>query len=323
MARAAIACALLVAAPTACVLHGQPPHAAAGLSITETAASIVIEKGEAHVLTYHKAEVPPPAGASPRYRRSGFIHPLTAPNGDAVTGIHAVDHLHHLGLWHAWVKTTHKGRDVDFWNLMRASATVRYADTVAIRRSRDGVGFTVTQHHVILPDEVVLEEQFSIDVRVHPDGHHLVDYVTVQQNISDAALLLPAYRYGGCIAYRGPLHWNERNSTYLTSEGRGRADGHATRARWCAMSGTTAHGVAALTILGHPDNHDAPQRQRIWPATRQNQGAIFFCFVPTQATGWALEPGVPSTMRYRLVVSDGTPDPDRVERWFEAYVRRP
>ena len=87
------------------------------------------------------------------------------------------------------------------------------------------------------------------------------------------------------------------------------------------MFGETEHGTAALTILGHPKNHDAPQRQRIWPAATEH-GAIFFNFVPIQETGWALEPGQPCTMRYRLVVSAGAPDKDQVEGWFQTYVRQ-
>jgi hypothetical protein len=302
-------------------LPGCESYPAPALSIVESDDAIVIRSGGAHVLTYHKAEVPPPAGSSPLYRRSGFIHPLTAPNGGVVTGIRPEDHQHHLGLWHAWVKTTHEGRDVDFWNLLKGEGTVRYARTEAIRRSPSGVGFTVIQQHVILPDEVVLDERFSIDVHVDPDGGYVVDHVTEQENVSDSPLTLPAYRYGGCIALRGPECWNEHNSDYLTSEGRSRIDGHATRARWCAMYGETDQGVATVTILGHPDNHDAPQRQRIWPATPQNRGAIFFNFVPTQETDWALEPGEPITMRYRVVVSDGRPDRNQIDEWFDRYVQ--
>jgi hypothetical protein len=236
-----------------------------------------------------------------------------------VTGIHPHDHYHHFGLWHAWVKTTHKGRAIDFWNLKEGTGTVRYVSTEAIRRTATGVGFTVTQHHVILPDEVVLEESFSIDVTRHADGPYLVDHVTVQENVSDATLELPAYRYGGGIAFRGPSHWRASNSAYLTSEGHGREHGHQTRARWCSMFGETEHGVAAVTILGHPENHDAPQRQRIWPATAENEGAIFFNFVPIQETAWVLATREPRTMRYRIVLSTGTPRPDQADAWFAAY----
>ena len=319
--RALISFVVLLLVQTACRVNDSVVRSTDALTITETAGSIVIQNGDVHVLTYHKAEMPPPAGVSPVYRRSGFIHPVTAPNGSVVTGIHAKAHYHHMGLWHAWVKTTHKGRDIDFWNLETGTATVRYFRTQALRQSPEQVGFTVMQHHLILPDEVVLEEAFSIDVRVHPDGHYLIDHRTVQENVTDVDLTLPAYRYGGGIAYRGPLHWNEHNSAYLTSEGRGRADGHESRARWCAMSGETENGVAAVTILGHPKNHDAPQRQRIWPATQDNQGAIFFNFAPTQESGWALQPGKPSTMRYRVVVSDSAPDTAQGDGWFEAYAR--
>ena len=57
---------------------------------------IVIANGETHVLTYYKAEMALPEGTSPLYKRSGFIHPLMVR-----TSIHAKDHYHHMGLWHA------------------------------------------------------------------------------------------------------------------------------------------------------------------------------------------------------------------------------
>ena len=62
---------------------------------------IGIANGETHVLTYYKAEMALPEGTSPLYKRSGFIHLLMAPNGGVCTSIHAKDHYHHMGLWHA------------------------------------------------------------------------------------------------------------------------------------------------------------------------------------------------------------------------------
>ena len=78
----------------------------AELTVSETDAAITVTDGDNVVLAYHKAEVPPPEGADPAYHRSGFINPIRTPAGGVVTGLHPADHIHHLGIWHAWVKRT-------------------------------------------------------------------------------------------------------------------------------------------------------------------------------------------------------------------------
>ena len=133
-----------------------------------------------------------------------------------------------------------------------------------------------------------------------------------------APLLLPAYRYGGCIAYRAPYHWNKENSNYLTSEGKDRSNGHTTRGRWCAFSGPAEKGDALLAILCHPENHDAPQRMRIWPPGSHN-GAVFFNYVPTQENAWQLQPGKPSIMRYQLIVSDEKMDAGQINALWKRF----
>ena len=100
----------------------------------ESDKAIVIKAGDKSILTYHKAVVQPPKGADPAYARSGFIHPIYSPKGGVVTGIHPKDHYHHMGLWHAWVKTKHKGRELDFWNLKKKNAAIRYAKTKSIHK---------------------------------------------------------------------------------------------------------------------------------------------------------------------------------------------
>lgn len=296
-----------------------PDLASAQLRVIESAAAINILNGETPVLRYHKEMVEPPKGVSPLYRRSGFIHPLCAPNGGIVTGIHPKDHAHHLGLWHAWVKTKHKDRAIDFWNLKKNEGTVRYARTKKIRGKKDSVGFTVVQEHVVNPDEVILEEDFTIHVSHGPDGKVVfVDHTTAQKNVSADTLELPAYRYGGPLAYRAPHHWDKDNSSLLTSEGKTRKDGHATRAKWCSFSGPTDRGQVSISLLSHPDNHDAPQRQRIWPETSHN-GAIFYNWVPAQEHNYEIKPGAVSTMRYRIVLSNGTAHKESIDAWWNAF----
>lgn len=286
------------------------------LLIEESADVIEISRGSIPVLTYHKAEVFPPAGEADAFRRSGFIHPLHTPKGAVISSIHAPDHIHHMGLWHAWVHTTFRDEALDFWNLKALQGTVRFAGSRELTESSNSVGFSVRQEHVRLAgdggrrEEVVLAEDFSVSVVLDAEAN-VVDYVMKQRNVTDASLLLPAYRYGGGVAFRAPESWNDETGEYLTSEGLSRENGHATRGRWCAMYGPTEYGEATVVIMGHPQNHDAPQRMRIWP-----EGKVFFNFVPTQESDWEIPSRAEIELHYRVLVFDGRPSVEEIEaRW--------
>jgi len=259
------------------------------------------------VLTYHTAEVPAPEGADPIFRRSGFIHPLHAPSGGVVTSIHAPDHIHHMGLWHAWVQTEHGGQKIDFWNLKSKQGRVRHARTISITARDGSSGFVVELEQVATPPEkpegvVILREELEVRFEAAP-GLTRVDYNIRQTNVTEIPLNLPAYRYGGGLAYRGPLAWDKSNSDYLTDLGKRRADSHSTRAHWVAIHGPVEFGTATVLLMGHPENFEAPQRIRTW-----NDGKVFFNFVPTQGKAWKIEPGQTVELRHRVVVFDGTPE---------------
>lgn len=288
--------------------------------LKETDATITISRGDVPVLVYHKAEDPAPEGADPAFKRSAFIHPLHTPAGATLTDIRPSDHLHHMGLWHAWVHCLFKGQETDFWNLKAKTGTVRYAKTLATDKADDHAGFKVEQDHVAIAKDgtetVVLKEQFAIRARF-AHGANVIDYTMTQKNVSDAALDLPAYRYGGGVALRGPRNWDKTNSDYLTSDGKTRVDSHQSRAKWGSMWGPAEKGLAAVAILGHPSNHDAPQRLRTW-GPKDHNGAIFFNFVPIQETGWSIGPGQEITLRYQVLTFDRRPDAAELdERWKE------
>ena len=295
------------------------------LSVTEDNGTIKIARGTTPILTYHKAELPPPDGVDPLFKRSGFIHPLCAPSGEPVTGIHPADHYHHLGLWHAWVKTKHGKDSPDFWNLKKGTGRVRYAKTVKLLRPDQedpAAGFVVEQEHVAYKgsareETVVLRERLQVKVE-HDATGNLIHYLVEQENVSQETLELPAYRYGGCLAYRAPHDWDQTNSDYLTSEGLDRSNSHQSRARWVAMHGPTKKGTATLTVLVDPQNHDFPQRLRTWPASSHN-GAVFFNIVPTQEKPWSIDPGKKIVMSYQLIVSDGKPPKQEIESWWKAF----
>jgi len=291
------------------------------LEVKENSKHIAIVDAENTILLYHKEEMYPPKGSDPAYKRSAFIHPLKTPKGASLTSIHPADHIHHMGLWHAWVKTSVKGKAIDFWNLKKVQGTVRYSETLSIDNGKTQKGFTVIQHHIAFDSEgnqeEIIKENFSIKVSKVKDMY-FIDYISNQKNITNADFNLPAYRYGGPIAYRGPEHWKSNNSRLLTSDGKSRKDGHATRANWCAFYGPTKYGQATLAILSHPKNHDSPQRMRIW-SNESHDGAIFFNFVPAQEKSWKIEAKQSTEFKYRIIITDSTLASSKINEHWNNY----
>lgn len=299
-----------------------PAFGAEVLKTTETESAITITYEKNTVLVYHKAEVSPPAGADPLYKRSGFIHPLCTPAGQPVTGIHPDDHYHHLGLFHAWVQTKHGEDKIDFWNLKSGTGKIRYASTVSITNGDQAkpTGFSVKQEHVAYKgkdrkETVILEERLTITAELI-DGRNVITYDVTQTNITDTTLELLAYRYGGCFGWRGPHSWNKDNSTLRTSEGKGRDDSHTTRAKWIAYEGPAEKVRATFAVLIHPNNHDFPQRLRTW-SSKDHNGAPFLSICPIQENPWEIAPNKTINMRYTIVTSDASVEASNINEWWK------
>jgi len=278
------------------------------VSVVKDDKVLLIQKGDHKVLQYNHAIVPPPKGQSDLYNRSGFIHPLWAPTGEVLTNIHPPDHIHHLGIWMPWTKTKFEGKEVDFWNLIKGEGTVRFVRFLSTTSGPVYGGFQAEHEHVALKtdegEKVVLKEVW--DVRVYniggPEkGYWLWDFKSMQRCVADSPLHQIQYRYGG-FGFRGAAEWKGQNASYLTSEGKTRADGHATRARWCDTSGAIEGKWAGVTHYSHPENFRHPEPMRIWPEFEKQ---VFFNWAPSQAGDWVMEPGEDHVFRYRLYVHEG------------------
>ena len=279
------------------------------------------------ILRYHAAPDPAPPGASARFARSGFIHPLFSPDGDPLTGSRPADHLHHMGVWHAWTHARYHGEDLDFWNLKEGTGTVRFDGWDWIRPGgpdQPWAGFQVRQGHIAWPgsprETRVLDE--VLVVRAWREAGMLVtDYRFRQHTTANDPLELPAYRYGGGVGYRAPDAWVKENSEYLTSEGHTRRDAFGTRARWAAAYGPVAHGTAGTAVFSHPENHEFPEWLRTW---QDDQGGrVFMNFVPVQKSPWEIPAGHTQSFRYRLVTFTGRPDAARLERMWQDFAHPP
>ena len=302
------------------------------VSIDQNDTTLFISKGDQPILHYRYSEMPAPAGQSGLFARSGFIHPLYAPSGESLTWAQPPDHYHHVGLWNPWTKVTWKGNHTDFWNLGTGLGTVRFRDFISKEAGPVYAEFRVLQDHIaFVPPKVddpaikeagkeiiVMEEEWIIRVWNINDGY-LLDFTSLITNVLDESISLDAYRYGGGIGYRATSKWNSTNSTVLTSEGKTRADGDATRAKWCWISGDLNGTITGLLFLSDPGNYDFPQPMRIWPENSNGVGHQYFEFTPIREKAWILEPGKPYAQKYRIWVREGRLNPDQAEQQWRQY----
>ncbi len=295
------------------------------VTVTKNDECLQIGRGAANILRYHQAIVPPPPGQSPLYNRSAFIHPLWSPAGSVLTDIHPPDHIHHMGLWMPWTHTRFEGKETDFWNLKSGQGTVRFVKFLGMTTGPVYGGFLAQQHHVALQtdegEQTVLNEVW--DVRAYnvggPEkGYWLIDFKSTQRCVADSPLIQEEYRYGG-LGYRAARQWKGADAAYLTSEGKTRKDGHATRARWCDTSGKIDQWEG-ITFYSHPANFQHPEPMRIWPEYDNN---VFFNFCPSQAGEWEMKPGEDHVFRYRMYVHEGKVDVDTAERIWHDYANPP
>jgi hypothetical protein len=291
-----------------------------------------IRMGDAKVMQYQHAMWPAPKGVAKvpdaklsLYDHSAFIHPLWSPKGNVLTDINPPDHLHHLGIWMPWTHTTYEGKMVDFWNVGDGTGTVRFSKYLSTTSGSVYGGFQSEQDHVALKtskgEQTILKEVW--DVRVYnvggPQKYWLVDFQSTQRCVADQPLIQDEYRYGG-LGYRATRQWKGPEADYLTSEGKTRKDGHATRARWCDCFGKIGDDWEGVTFFSNPKNFRHPEPMRLWP---EPTNYLFFNFCPSQLGAWEMKPGEDHVFQYRWYVHEGKPDVAEIERIWNDYANPP
>jgi len=314
----------LVARPLA---DGGSPQGA--VTVANDGETLTLSVGNRPAIRYQYAPLPAPDGASPLYARGGFIHPIWSPSGGVLTRIQPPDHYHHVGLWNPWTRTAFEGRKIDFWNLADGQGTVRVGALLSTTAGAVFGGFRALHEHVDRKapggPKVALNEEWHVRVwNADPDDDAwIVDFVSTLSCATGSPLTIEKYRYQG-FGFRADAAWDDETATLLTSEGKDKSNGNATRARWCDVRGPAKDGQAGIVFMSHPANFNHPEQIRIWP-TGMNEGKenVFFNFNPAQDRDWKLEPGRTYALRYRMLVYDGSMDPARAEQRWKDFAHPP
>lgn len=285
---------------------------------------------EKPVLNYRYAVTFPPDGINPIFQRSGFIHPLWSPGGEALTRVQAPDHYHHYGIWGPWTRTHIGDRQVDFWNLAEGQGTVKFAAFLSEIEGAVFSGFTALQQHIDFggkgPDQIAMNE--ILDVRTWNTGEDvwMIDYTTSLNSPLQNGILLDAYRYGGGIGFRATEKWKKDNCTVLTSDGKTRVDADGSFAKWCIVEGESAvpGGRSGILFMSHPSNRMHPEPMRVWPLDANGgRGDMYFEFVPIRHIEWKLDPKQSYTLKYRMIVFDGKMDAQTAEMYWNSFAANP
>ncbi|MEM0964615.1 MAG: PmoA family protein [Verrucomicrobiota bacterium] len=251
------------------------------------------------------------------FRGSNFIHPLKTPSGFIVTeSAPKTDHPHHFGLWWPWKHIEVEGRQVLCWELQRGDGIVEARGAKMVPNGLIGESVYIDRK---APDGPIVRLKEKTKVAVSelvetPASGYFVDLEISQQTSDGETVVVTPYRYSG-FAMRGSPIW-AGTSTYLTSEGIGRAGSNTSRARWVRIEGPT--GIdderAGVLLMSHPKNQSHPEHLRTW-----EKGKVFVNFNTVQKEPWVLEPDKSYLRRYRLFVFDGSISADEAERLWEKY----
>ncbi len=295
------------------------------ISVKREEDAYVILSGDIPVLQYNSGIVYPPEGYDTIYRRSGFIHPLFAPNGAVLTNIQPEDHMHHYGIWNPWTKTTFRGEEIDFWNLAKGEGRVRFGGVASVNQGPLFGSLQVLHEHVAWPDSpgemIAMNELKEIRVFNRNENTFLID---IKSRLSPVEkLILEEYRYGGFVL-RATDYWTSENSDFFTSEGLDRDHADGERARWCIVFGDTPEGEAGILMMGHPSNYNHPEPLRTWGSDATGgRGDHFINFSPTRNTQWILDSDRNYMLRYRILVFDGEMDTIEAERIWNDFSHPP
>ena len=286
----------------------------ADVRLIEKETSISIKRGAKTVLVYNKQSPPVPEGMDPRYKRSGFLHPVASPSGRVVTATFPKDHPHQHGIFSAWVNTTFDDRKIDFWNLVGGTGRVVHGKVISTTHDKSGIGFEVDLLHRTEGDKPidVLRERWKITLVSTDDELNCFDIDSTQTALTELPLTVHKYHYGG-MALRGPVTWlNEKPqsatpqaataSRFVNDRGSDRKTGNHQHAKWVALTGNLDGQPVSITVLCHRDNFRAPQAARLHPSKP------YFVFSPCVDSEFVIDKEHPLHNRYRYIVTDAQPN---------------
>jgi hypothetical protein len=278
---------------------------------------LVVKYGQQELLRYAIAERSTDDPSKDYLTRSGYFHPVTTLAGDVVTDDFCPDHPHQHGIFFAWTESRYGDVKTEFWNQHLSRGTIRHAGLGPSGGGSVLAGFEAKQvYRLPETDEPILEETWQARCFVIDANVWLLDLTVKQTALTDQPLVNQKYHYGG-LGIRGERNWRPDVATFLTSEGKDRHAGNASRPVWTALSGPVEPQRPMIAVLDHPSNFRHPQPVRLHP------GMPYFAIAPMAEGEFEVSREKPFQARYGIVVASEALSAERLDALQGAFAADP
>jgi hypothetical protein len=232
-------------------------------------------------------------GAPESKRRSGYLHPVYAPDGTVVTDDFPRDHYHHRGIFWAWPIVRAEGRKYDPW-LVEEGFQARFVRWLA-REARAGAARLAVENGWFAGERRLVRETVEITVQPARDMRRALDFRIALEAVGGPVELegepTQEKGYGGFSVRFAP----RQDTVVTTDQGVEARDSDMVPHPWAQLEGTFGGRRAGLRIDIDPANRGFPNGWCL-----RNYGFLGVNF-PGRTT-FTLRPGAPLTLNYRVTV---------------------
>ena len=299
------------------------PLTAADEVVQDDGGRVSVRQGESIVMVWQGKPLAEPKGGA-KFASSAFLHELRTPSGFAWTAIQPADHLHHFGLWWPWKFVEVDGKKFNTWEIQEGQGAHIARSIKQVPNAPTPLTWELKNEFVIrqagAPDKPVIQETTQLSLSTPAADTQMLD-LTISHQAVGAPVTITNYRYSG-FSWRGPLSWNQTNSTMTTSEGLNRDQANGKPARWVMVSGPTPKGSATVLMMSAAvDIAKTPENLRAWDSKNLN-GMPFVNFNPVQDKSQPLDADHPAVAKrkYRIIAADRVIDAAAAEaewrRWM-------
>lgn len=268
---------------------------------------------------------PPRADIDRIYARSGYIDGIRTRAGAVVSEAFPrlpEKHEHQYAMWSAWFTAEFEGRTMNFWDVRAGTTQIRCEGISDVWAGPVAAGFTavnVFHDRTVSPEKPALRETWRVAAYRMPAelDYNLFDVSLHQACASASPVTVKKNSYGG-FAMHCPDSLYGDGTRFMVSNGEtDRAKANQAALRWIYMGGLFNGRQAGLAVLAHPTNFRAPEPVRLHPQT------AYFVFSPASTGEFKITPAQPYQAHYRVVVFDGPPERERLERLWQAFASVP